>query len=215
MATVVPGILTNDENEYRSRLEKAEHVCNLVQIDVVDGKFAPSKTVGVDVIKKYPPSCFLEIQLMVIYPMNYIDELASLPFVTKIIFPFEIDGDIYENIYLVKKFEKSVGLSLNPDTPVGASLHYFDDIDLLLLMTGRPGFSGQKLGEDTYERIISAKKINNSLPVEVDIGVNFKNASKLAFAGADFLVSSSGLYNEPDFRIAFEKMTKLADVSNR
>ena len=56
----------------------------------------------------------------------------------------------------------------------------------------------------------TVKKINNSLPVEVDIGINFDNAKKLAGAGADFLVSSSALYNEPDFRVAFEKMSKLA-----
>lgn len=214
MAQIIPGILTNDENEYRARLEKAEHVSNLVQIDIVDGKFAPNETVGIDVVKKYPPSCFLEIQLMVIFPMNYIDDLTSLPFVSKIIFPFEIDGDIYENIYLIKKFGKAVGLSLNGDTNVHAASHYLDDIDLLLLMTGKPGFSGQKLGEDTYDRISTAKQLNNSLPVEVDIGVNFENAAKLAKAGADFLVSSSALYNEPDFGIAYEKMAKLADVSS-
>lgn len=213
MATVVPGILTDDEADYQKRLALAEHVASLVQIDVVDGKFAPNKTVGVDVIKKYPPACILEIQLMVVFPLNYIDELAPLPYVSRIIFPFEIDGDILENVYLIKKLGKQAGLSLNPDTPIHAVLHYFDDIDLLLLMTGKPGFSGQKLGRDTYERINTVKKINNSLPLEVDIGVNFENARELARAGADFLVSSSALYNEPDFRIAYEKMTKLANLT--
>lgn len=211
MAKIVPGILTADEEDYRRRLGVAEHVCDLVQIDLVDGKFSPNTTIGVDVVKKYPPSCFLEIQLMVVYPLNYIDELAPLPFVSRVIFPFEIEGDINQCIYTIKKLGKQAGLSLNPDTPVAAALHYFDDIDLLLLMTGNPGYSGQKLGEDTYERIHSAKKIYNSLPLEIDIGVNFENAQRLASAGADFLVSSSALYNEPDFRIAYEKMSKLAD----
>lgn len=210
MATIVPGILTNDEALYRKRLELAEHVATLVQIDLVDGKFAPNTTVGSDVIAKYPPACMLEVQLMVVFPINYIDELAPLPFVSRLIFPFEIDGDVLENIYLVKRLGKQVGLSLNPETPVHAALHYFDDIDVLLLMTGKPGFSGQKLGEDTYERIKVAKRLNSALPVEIDIGVNFENAAKLASAGADFLVSTSALYNEPDFRIAYEKLAKLA-----
>lgn len=212
MATIVPGILTNDVFDYQRRLALSEHVASLVQIDVVDGKFAPNKTVGVEVIKKHPPACMLEVQLMVAYPLNYIDELAPLPFVSRIIFPFEIDGDVLENVYIIKKLGKQAGLSLNPDTPVHAALHFFDDVDLLLLMTGRPGFSGQRLGEETYERIKTAKKINRSLPVEIDIGVNFENARGLAKAGADFLVSSSALYNEPDFRLAFEKMAKLAKL---
>lgn len=213
MAVVVPGILTDDETDYQKRLALAEYVASLVQIDVVDGKFAPNKTVGVDVVKKYPPACTLEIQLMVIYPLNYIDELAPLPYVSRIIFPFEINGDVLENVYIIKKLGKQAGLSLNPDTPVAAALHFFDDIDLLLLMTGRPGFSGQKLGEETHERIKTAKRINSSLPLEIDIGVNFENARELARAGADFLVSSSALYNKPDFRVAYEKMSKLAHLT--
>src|SRR3989338_499586 len=212
MAQIVPGILTDNEEEYHQRLMLAEHVASLVQIDVVDGKFAPSTTISGDVIGQYPPACLLEIQLMVAFPLNYIDELAPLSYVTRIIFPFEIDGDVMENIYLIKKFGKQAGLSLNPDTPVAAALHYFDDIDLLLLMTGKPGYSGQTLGPDTYERIGVAKKISSSLSLEIDIGVNFENAAKLARAGADFLVSTSALYNAPDFRVAFEKMAKLAAI---
>ncbi|MBI3283119.1 hypothetical protein HYZ70_03545 [Candidatus Curtissbacteria bacterium] len=210
MAQIIPGILTSSEDEYRKRLEKAEHVAPLLQIDVVDGKFSKSTTVGAATIKKFVPACMLEIQLMVVYPMNYIDDLSPLPFVSRIIFPFEIDGDVMENIYLIKKLGCQAGLSLNPETPIHAALHYFDDIDLLLLMTGKPGYSGQKLGDETYARIGVAKKINGSLPIEIDIGVDFENASRLAAAGADFLVSSSALYGEPDFRIAYEKMAKLA-----
>src|SRR3989344_1875506 len=209
MAIIVPGILTDDEEEYKRRLKLADHVASLVQIDVVDGKFAKNRTVGVDVIKKYPPACNLEIQLMVVFPINWINDLASCDYVSRIIFPYEIDGDLNQYIYIIKSLDKQAGLSLNPDTQISTALHLFDNIDLLLLMTGNPGFSGQTLGTETYDRIKTVKKINNSLPVEVDIGINFDNAKKLAGAGADFLVSSSALYNEPDFRVAFEKMSKL------
>ncbi|HSX19472.1 MAG TPA: hypothetical protein VLE91_05090 [Candidatus Saccharimonadales bacterium] len=211
MALIIPGILTDKEEEYKSRLQKADHAAPLIQIDLVDGKFANSTTVGAGVIKKYPTKNPLEIQLMVVDPINYIDDLSKLEFVTKIIFPYEIDGDVLEVAYLIRRLGKSVGLSLNPTTPVQDVLHYFDDIDMLLLMTGNPGFSGQKLGTETYQRIKDAKKINDSLPVEIDIGVNFKNAKKLADAGADFLVSSSALYNEPDFSVAYEKMQKIVN----
>ena len=213
MAVIVPGILTNDEEDYEKRLRMAEHLAKLIQIDVVDGIFSPNKTVGVDVIKKYLCAQELEIQLMVAFPMNYINDLAPLEFVSRIIFPFEIDGDVAENIYLVKKLGKQVGISLNPETPITGALHFYDDIDVLLLMTGTPGYSGQKLGEDTYERIEQAKKINPELPVEIDIGVNEHNVAKLAQAGADFLVTTSAIYNAPDFRNAYEKLAKLATIS--
>lgn len=213
MAQIIPGILTNDEEDYHKRLKTAEHIADLVQIDVVDGIFSKNNTVGVDVIKKYPPSSQLEIQLMVSNPLNYIENLDGLDYVSRIIFPLEIEGDINENIYLIKKFSKQVGISLNPETLVSSALGFFDDIDLLLLMTGQPGYSGQKLGENTYERIKQVKKISPHLPVEIDIGVSFENATKLAETGADFLVASSVLYNAPDFRVAYEKLAKLADLT--
>ena len=210
MAKIIPGILTTSEKEYHKRLQMAEHVSDLIQIDVVDGKFSANTTVGTNIIKKYPTSSQLEIQLMVIYPLNYIDDLARLDCVSRIIFPFEIEGDINENIYLIKNFGKQVGISLNPQTPVSVALRFFDDIDILLLMTGKPGYSGQKLGQNTYERIKQAKKLAPDLPIEIDIGVNFENAAKLASYGADFLGASSALYNAPDFYLAYEKLAKLA-----
>ncbi len=212
MAKIVPGILTESEQEYANRLRKAEHVSDLIQIDLVDGKFSESTTVGTDIVKKYPSSSQLEIQLMVVYPQTYITDVAPLEYVTRIIFPFEIDSDTYEDIYLVKRYAKQVAISLNPETPIKAAFHYFDDIDFLLLMTGKPGYSGQKLGENTYDRIREVKKIMPNLPVEIDIGVNFENAKKLAEAGADFLVTSSTLFNADDIKIAYDKLEKLSDV---
>ncbi len=213
MSTIVPGILTSSEEDYHKRLLTAEHAADLIQVDIVDGKFANNVTIGPEIVKKYPSSSQLEIQLMVVYPLNFIDEFAKLDYVFRIIVPFEIDADINEAIYQIKAYGIQAGLSLNPETPVTAALHFFDDIDLLLLMTGRPGFSGQKLGQNTYGRIRQSKKINPSLPVEVDIGVNFENAAKLAQAGADFLVASSTLYNAADFSLAYEKLDKAANTS--
>lgn len=212
MSTIVPGILTNSEQEYHKRLLKAEYVAGLIQIDLVDGKFAKNVTVGPEIIKKYPSSSLLEIQLMVNRPQSYIEALAPLQYVSKVIIPFEIEGSVASEIYQVRRYNKQVGLSLNPTTAIVSAIHFFGDIDLLLLMTAKPGFSGQKLGENTYERIRQTKKIDPSMPVEVDIGVNFDNAKKLAEAGADFLVASTTLYNASDFALAYEKLDKLANL---
>lgn len=212
MAVIVPGILTNDEDDYKKRLRLAEHVASLIQIDVVDGIFAKSNTVGIEVISKYPSSKSLEIQLMVVNPSYYIEQIARLEYVSRIIFPYECEEDVGENIYSVKKHKKQVGLSLNPNTPVDTASSFFDDIELLLLMTGRPGFSGQKLGGDTYDRLHKVKSLSPGLALEVDIGVNESNVAKLVKAGADFLVTSSAIYDAPDFYLAYEKLAKLASV---
>ncbi len=212
MAQIVPGILTADEDEYQKKLRLAEHSASLIQIDIVDGKFSANKTVGIDTVAKFVSSSSLEIQLMVEKPTFYLNDLVKLDFVSRIIFPFETNDDIGAAIYTIRKSQKQAGISLNPETPLISAMHFFDDVDLLLLMTGKPGYSGQKLGSQTYSRIIEAKKLAPSLPLEIDIGVNFENAAKLAKSGADFLVASSALFNTPDFNGAYCKLAKLAEV---
>ncbi len=214
MSKIIPGILTDNEQDYRRKLKVAEHSTDLIQIDVIDGLFSKNKTVGVDVIRNNPSSAQLEIQLMVVSPLNYIDKLVDLNFVSRIIFPLEIEMDIFDLIYRVKRGKKYVGISLNKETDVSKVLPFAEDLNLLLLLTGKPGYSGQKLGENTYERIKQAKKLIPSLGLEIDIGVNFENATKLASSGVDFLVASSSLFEARDFHIAYRRLAALAKVQD-
>lgn len=210
MAKIIPTILTDNEEEYHDRLLQAEHVSDLIQIDVIDGKFAKNTTVQTETIAKYLSSSNLEIQLMVIYPQNYIDELVKIEHVSRIIVPFEIDADINEAVYHIKNHSKQAGLSLNPKTPVKAALHFLDDIDLLLLLAVEPGFSGQAFQEIVIDKVKEAKNIVPGLAIEVDGGVNFDTTPKLVQAGVDFLAANSVLYKADDFYLAYEKLAKLA-----
>ena len=212
MAKIVPGILTADEDDYIARLKKAEHVSDLIQVDVLDGIFAPNKTIGISVIRKYQSTSMLEVQLMVKNPSSYIAELVNIDFVSRIIFPFETKENIRENIYTIKRSGKQVGVSINPETPVIKIAEFADDIDVLCIFSASPGFSGKKLEDHVYGRIKESKKLDPNLPIEIDIGVNSETAPLLALAGADFLVATSALHNSPDYMIAYEKLDKLARV---
>lgn len=210
MAQIIPGVLTGDGADYRERLKKAEHAADLVQIDIIDGKFAPNTTIGVDTIRKYPSKCLLEVQLMVQSPRKFIEQLSGLDFVSRVIFPFETKG-VADNIYLVKKFGMQVGLSVNPETKVEEIIDFSAEIDVLCIFSASPGFSGKKLEPAVYGRIQEAKELYRDLPVEVDIGVNFETAPKLAAAGADFLVATSALCDSEDYFSAYNRLAKLAD----
>lgn len=210
MAKIVPGILTNDEKEYEKKLRIAEHVSDLIQIDVIDGKFANNVTVGADIIKKYETSSSLEIQLMVVDTLPYIFDLKDVDFVTRIIVPYEAESGLDEAIYQIKNCSKQVGVSINPTTKVKDVSGYFDIIELLTIMAGNPGFSGQPFDEKTLNRVKEAKLLSPGLAVEVDIGVNNQTAPGISAAGADFLVASSALYGSEDFYLAYEKLARLA-----
>ena len=212
MAKIIPTILTNDENEYHKRLLMAEHVSDLIQIDVIDGKFADNTTIGTEIINKYPSSSDLEIQLMVINPQNYVDDLMFTDHISRIIVPFEGELGLPEVVYHIKNHNKQVGLSLNPSTPIQAAFHFLDDIDMLLLLAVEPGFSGQKFQEKVVDKVKQIKKMVPTLAVEVDGGVNFETAPKLVEAGADFIAANSVLYNAADFKVAFDKLERIAQA---
>lgn len=209
MPKIVPGILTNSDKEYEERLRLAENSCDLIQIDVVDGKFANNLTVGVEVIAKFPTTSSLEVQLMVNDALSFIDQLVKIDYVSRIIFPFECESGIRESIYRIKKSGKQAGISINPPTRVDEVSSLFDSVDLLLILAGNPGFSGQSFDEKTLERIRFAKKLDSNLAIEVDIGVNFETAPRIAEAGADFLVASSALFGAEDFYSAYNKLANL------
>lgn len=209
MAKIIPGVLTNGPEDYVVRLKRAEAVSDLVQIDVIDGKFAPNNTIGVDVISKYPTSSKLEVQLMVEKPGEFIKSLSSLEYVSRIIFPFETN-DVYENIKLVKQVRKQVGLSINPETEVSDISEFAKDLDVLCIFSASPGFSGQKLEDSVYGRINQSKSLYPLLAVEVDIGVNLETAPNLVSAGADFLVATSALHNAPNFETAYKDLAEAA-----
>lgn len=210
MAIIIPGINTTDPGEYERRLRMAEHVADLIQVDIGDGKFTPIETLGPDAIAKFPTSRNLEIQLMVFHPLAYVDKLVLLPFVSRILFPIECRDEHNEVIYRIKSHHKIVGVSLNLETPVSAIMPYLKDIDYIQFLANRPGPSGQVFREETYERIREAKRLDPTLPVEVDIGVNFETVPKLVAAGADLLVSTSAIFGAVDFYVAYEKLAKLA-----
>lgn len=210
MAIVVPAILTRDENTYHDNLLKAERVSSLVQIDVVDGKFANNTTIGAEIIAKYPTSASLEVHLMVKYPLNFVDDLAKVDYVSKIILPYEIDGNHHDYIYQVKNNLKQVGLSINPGTPVEVIVHFLDDLDMLLILGVEPGQQGQEFKQEVLAKIKAVKEIAPGLPVELDGGLRFENVEKIKEAGADFIAAGSILYKAEDFFVAWEKLTKLA-----
>lgn len=209
MSQIIPAILTSNEEDYLEKLHKAEHVSDIIQIDVVDGIFANNITIGVDIIKKYPSTSMLEIQLMVINLKEFVLDLVRVDHVLRIIVPFETKSWLEDSIYEIKKHNKQVGLSLNPLTTVDSAQSLFSQIDMLLLLGVNPGFGGQTFQDIVIEKIKQTKKIAPGIAIEVDGGVNFKTAKIISTAGADFLAANSVIFEASDFRGAYDSLAKI------
>jgi len=143
----------------------------------------------------------LDIHLMVENNDFCVDLFAPLKpeFLT---FHLESEKHPHRMIQKIKSLGIKAGISLNPHTPVDSVRHLIKDLDLLLIMSVNPGFGGQSFIEESITKIKQAKEMiddaNSKCIIEVDGGVNDKNAKSLKEAGASMLVAGSFVFGADD-----------------
>ncbi|MDO8619289.1 MAG: ribulose-phosphate 3-epimerase [Candidatus Daviesbacteria bacterium] len=201
MSKIIPTLLATSEKKYKEDLDKvlsSEELANgWVQIDIMDNKFVPNLSVGLDVIGKYPFDSKKEAHLMVQEPQDWIEGLANLQF-ARIIFPLEV-GNTLDLIDKVKEYSLQVGVALNPETPVDKVLPFIDKIDVVLIMAVHPGFQGEEFIVEALGKVkeLFQKRIEKGLSyeIEVDGGIHPGIAKELEEAGVDGLAVGSKLFN--------------------
>jgi len=224
---IAPSILSADFSKFGQQIKMAESAgADMIHLDIMDGHFVPNISFGAGISKMSKSVSNLphDAHLMVTNPENYYDELSTAG-IEYISFHIEIDGEkkdlgenrwvytakklenparIEDNIQIIKDLNKKAGIAVNPPTDFDIFKPYLEKIDLLLLMSVNPGFSGQKFIPEVYEKLLKADKFRreNSLTFEImiDGGVNKDNAEKLISAGANILVSGSSFFQSSKFQ---------------
>ncbi|MEX0616379.1 MAG: hypothetical protein WD231_01035 [Candidatus Woykebacteria bacterium] len=190
MVDIIPAILSTTRSDFHLRFKAVEPYTEWIQIDFVDGRFAPSKTVGPEVIGQFRTSKKLEIQLMVNFIEDWIDPFVKLK-PERIIFPVETAHDPIGIVNHLRRHRIQVGFSLNTHTEVGRMQHLVDKIDCAVLLAVNPGFQGQKFYEGVYQKIKDLRAMREDLYIEVDGGQQPGIARKCAQAGAKALAVGS------------------------
>ena len=211
---ISPSILSADFSQLGKEIEKLESGgADLIHVDVMDGHFVPNLTIGPPVIKnlrKYTSLPF-DVHLMISPVHKYIKDYAEAGS-DIITFHPEATDNIDETLNLIKEFEKKIGISLNPNTPVNIISQHLSKIDLVLVMSVYPGFGGQTFMTETLRKIEELKKLkdnnNFSYDIEVDGGINFENSKNVIKAGANILVSGTTIFkeNNGDLKKNIEKL---------
>ena len=168
-------------------------------LDVMDGMFVPNISFGMPVIEaiaKYAKKP-LDTHLMIQAPDRYVKDFANLG-VTNLTVHYEACVHLHRCVQSIKDHGMTAGVALNPHTPVSLLKDLIKDLDLVLLMSVNPGFGGQSFIHQTYAKIQELKELiqamNANCLIEIDGGVNDKNAAKLISCGADVLVAGSYIF---------------------
>jgi len=211
---ISPSILSADFSKLGEEIIKLEKAgADYIHIDVMDGHFVPNITIGPEVIKKLRSKTKIpfDVHLMISPVDNFIKNFAEAGADIITVHP-EATKDLKNTISIIRKLNKKVGVSLNPESPISLVENVLDSIDLVLIMSVNPGFGGQKFMIETLEKlknlksIINQKKLNTLL--EIDGGINFENYKMAINAGADILVSGTTIFksNNGDIKKNIESL---------
>jgi len=204
MIKIAPSILSADFARMGDAVTAAKRAgADWLHIDVMDGHFCPNLTMGPDMVRavRRVSDLFLDVHLMVTNPENFFESFAKAG-ADQLTFHIEVAPDPTQKIAMVRELDCQVGLSLNPDFPVEKILPHLHDIDLVLLMSVFPGYSGQKYIPESTTRAAQLHNyiVEHNLPclLEVDGGVGRDTAPELLGAGADVFVMGSAFFGDPD-----------------
>ena len=214
---ISPSILSADFGQLGNEVKRLESGgADMIHVDVMDGHFVPNLTIGPPVIKnlKKYTKLPLDVHLMISPVHKYIKDYAEAGADIITIHP-EATDNLNESVNLIKKLNKKVGVSLNPDTDIDALIDEIANVDLILIMSVFPGFGGQKFIPEIIDKIKKLKKIkeekNYNFEIEVDGGINFSNSKEVLSAGANILVSGTTVFkeNNGDIKKNIEKLKSM------
>jgi len=203
---LAPSILSADFADLQSALSQCEDGgAHWIHVDVMDNQFVPNLTIGPPVVKSLRPKTnkFLDVHMMVIDPERLVEAFARAG-ADLITFHIEATDDAQAVIEIIKAYGTQVGISLKPSTPLSDVEHYYDQIDLILVMSVEPGFGGQGYIEGSTDRVRKIKQkltelcLQDRVLIEVDGGIKLHNAKKVIDAGADVLVAGSAIFGTDD-----------------
>ena len=191
---IIPGILEKDWPSIERKIQQVLPFAKAIHIDLIDGKFAPNTTfLDPAPFKKYTNDIPFELHLMVDEPINYLDSWADAGF-RRFIGHIEKMSDQVEFVAKAQLLGE-VGLGVDQDSQLDRVEVPFSDLDVLLFMTIKAGFSGQEFVEKNLDKIKTARE-KSFIPIEADGGINDQTILRVKESGADRFVATSFIFKE-------------------
>jgi len=221
-AKIGPSVLDCDMGELANEAKRALSAgAQYIHLDSMDGNFVPNLSFGpfiIECLRKHIPDVFFNCHMMATNPEHWVEKVAkaqgSKPGLLCYTFHYEATEPremTQKLIDQIRANDMKVGLCISPDTPVDAILQYADQIDLALVMTVYPGKGGQSFIESCMDKVKALRKAYPDLDIEVDGGVKPKTIDMAAKAGANLIVSGSGVYKAEDMARSISIMQRSVE----
>jgi ribulose-phosphate 3-epimerase len=219
---IAPSILTADFGKLADEVRSVEEYVDWFHLDVMDGHyvdnltFGPSTVAAIDRVTERP----LHVHLMISDPAKYAGVFATAG-ADRISFHPEVVSDPGEVVQVIGSTGAGVGIAVHPDVPVSVIEDHLDDVQVVLMMTVRPGFGGQNFLDDVVPKITQASRLlqeagrGADIDIEVDGGVNLQTVDRAIAAGGQILVAGSAIFDGVDAPAAAKRLRERLDSSEK
>ena len=214
--TIAPSLLSCDFARIADEVARVEAAGgDWHHVDVMDGHFVPNLTIGPPVVERIAAVAGipLDVHLMISEPARYAEDYAKAG-ASVLTFHAEVcaDTDRLREVFDVFQEQKakhevrSVGVALNPDTPVARIESILDEVDMVLVMSVFPGFGGQSFMPEVLSKVEALRAGGYAGRIEMDGGLNPKTLPLCAAAGADTLVAGSAIFGAENMKTRIQEL---------
>lgn len=205
MIEILSSILASDLLRVGAEVQRMlDNGVDSLHVDIMDAHFVPNLSFGpamVSALKKAFPAVHQDVHLMMDNPEKYLDTFISAG-AGAVTVHAEVPGDVRAMLAKIRAAGIKAGVSIKPGTGVDTIKELLPLCDLVLVMTVEPGFGGQSLREDCLRKLPVLRKMidasGRDVFLEVDGGIKMDNAHRVVEAGANVLVTGTGLFHAAD-----------------
>ncbi len=215
---IAPSILSADFSRLKDEIQAVEAAgADWLHVDVMDGHFVPNITIGPVVVEwvRKVTTIPVDVHLMITDPDKYAPEFIKAGADWISIHP-ETCGNPSATLRKIRDLGAKASIAVNPDVPLNKVERCFAEIDMILMMTVFPGFGGQTFIADVLPKIEEVRKLLDrrklSILVEVDGGIKADNIERVVRAGAEVIVSGSGIFKTPNYAETIRQMRRAVGM---